>query len=503
VAGIDFTVRTKTAVPLYDAQASIYLGQGLVSPAYVNAAPGGQLFFALRMAPATVTPQRAMLLGVDNNLAFQLYQYNIGDVPLALWFRGSAATPVGPRHLVLSLADDLFVLPSAVTVVQKQPPSVAGVQPQGDGTVTITGSNLNLASSVYFDGLPAAVRVPFSGSDQSGSVTVVPPNGFYGQTATVTVYNADGQTSMLLASAPRLTYTYINAFTPQVTLSSSSLPANASALIDITGVGTNFADGQVTVGFGSPDIFVRNLWVLSATHLIANVSVSKTAALGATEVSVISGFQSFVQPFAFNLQPENTRAPIVQLPVNNIASNQATLYAGASAAISGVNLLQVGSTPTVTLTDANNQVFTAQILRTVTNEIDIAIPLNIAPGVAILRVNNGTDSAMPVALQIDAAPPTISSVTNFNGTVLDGNHGASSGDILLVNLTGVDSNVVTSPSRLRVTMAGIDLRILTVQLKDAFVQVQAALPQSFGGQTVPLMVSLDGTLSAAYAIAVQ
>jgi uncharacterized protein (TIGR03437 family) len=169
----------------------------------------------------------------------------------------------------------------------------------------------------------------------------------------------------------------------------------------------------------------------------------------------------------------------------------------------GQNLLQPGSAPTVTLTDGNGNVFPLQILRTVSNEIDFAIAQNLTPGFYILKVTAGSASTLPVGVQVNAAPASIVSVTTLTGSVFDASHPASAGDLLSITVTGLDPNVVTAPNRLRVTASGIDLRLLAVQQVGSWIQVQVVVPQGFAGQTVPLTVTQDGTLSYAYAIAIR
>ena len=113
--------------------------------------------------------------------------------------------PTGPEHLLFTLPDDIFVLPQALQIVQDPPPAVTAVTPNADGTVTVTGTGLNAGSSVFFDSLPGQVTVPYArpadSNSQSGSFTVMPPPGASGQTATITVYNTDGQNPSLSAQA--------------------------------------------------------------------------------------------------------------------------------------------------------------------------------------------------------------------------------------------------------------------------------------------------------------
>ena len=104
---------------------------------------------------------------------------------------------------------------------------------------------------------------------------MTPPAGASGQNATVTVFTADNQNSMLVQSANPVTYAYAAANAPQITaVNPSSLPAGfnfdgTSAMVDVMASHTNFVQGQVTVGFGTSDIAVRRVWVLSPTHLVA------------------------------------------------------------------------------------------------------------------------------------------------------------------------------------------------------------------------------------------
>ena len=143
---------------------------------------------------------------------------------------------------------------------------------------------------------------------------MIPPQGASGQNATVTVFTADNQNSMLVQSANPVTYAYPAANAPQISRDQPvALPAGfnadgTSAMVDITATNTNFVHGQVTVGFGTSDIEVRRVWVLSPTQLVADVVVANNAAVGAWPVNVISGFQVAEQPAAFQIQPPNMQS---------------------------------------------------------------------------------------------------------------------------------------------------------------------------------------------------
>ena len=174
--------------------------------------------------------------------------------------------------------------------------------------MAVIGSGMNVDSRVFFDGLPAAVRAPFTGTEQSGFVVVQPPQGAHSQTATVTVFNTDGLNSMLVQSQNPPTYSYGPSEPVFAAFDPNGLPAGASAMVEVNGVNTRFADGQTIVGFGSSDILVRRVWVLSPTRLLANVSVAATAPpFTNTQVSILTGFQMFTQAFGFQILPASPR----------------------------------------------------------------------------------------------------------------------------------------------------------------------------------------------------
>jgi len=97
--------------------------------------------------------------------------------------------------MVFNFGNDMYVLPDAITLVQKGAPVVSSVAANADGSVTLTGSGFGPDSRVFFDGIQAAVQTPFSGADAQGSIAVTPPPGSSGQVSHVTVFNADGQNS--------------------------------------------------------------------------------------------------------------------------------------------------------------------------------------------------------------------------------------------------------------------------------------------------------------------
>ncbi len=399
IAGIDFSVQRRDRVPLFDTFTYGFVGGAYITPAYLN--PTGSETAMVAGGSGLMTPS-----GPAPGLSVQLLG-GFGGVNmrpfgeyLALYFYFPPFAGMGPRHLLFRTPDNAWVLPAALNLVQKAPPTIASVAPNPDGTVTVIGSNLGFDSRIYFDGMPATLRAPFSGSDQMGTILVQPPPGANGQVATVSVVNADGQHSMLLQAQNPPVYSYGFSDPASISVSPNMLPAGASSMVEITGVNTRFGEGVTSFGFGSSDVFVRRVWVLNPTRLLANIVVAAGAPGGVMlPATVMSGFQTVSQQFAFAVQPAMPRLPSVTLPVVNANPNLTGVYPGATVTVYGVNLTTGPNNATVTLNDQAVQVASAAA-----NQVNFVVPSGMSLGPAILRIHNGTDSAFPVVVQIDAVP---------------------------------------------------------------------------------------------------
>src|ERR1019366_8039411 len=354
-------VQPRTSVPAYDLITSSYLdphtllplwdpsavvGPIQVWPAIVNNTLPGLMVKVEANSGDTPVPQSATILGgcgVATGTYLRPYTDDrTGSLALALYWGMPPFAGTGPRHLVLNYGNDLYILPQAVNLVKQPAPAIVSVNPNSDGSgsVTVTGSNFGGDSLVYFDGIQAVRSSALSGNDVQGSLTVAPPAGSTGQVAQVIVYNGDSQNSTLgaLNGPPTYTYpgTYPSAGTPQIqSMNLTSLPAGATGMVDITAQNTAFLDGQVIVGLGSDDITVQRVWVLGPTHLWANIAVAPNAVTGSSEVSVISGFEVVSRANAFQVVPPNPSLPVMAA-VSNANPAQQTVYPGTFASIYGV-----------------------------------------------------------------------------------------------------------------------------------------------------------------------
>jgi len=504
----NFNVRAEAAVPMYDVITRGYLDPSTrdytvnvqqdsdwMSPAFINGTKKQSLVETL-YSPLVI-PQTVSILGFAPapvcTADSPCFDVSTPFSALFAFFDAPANAGTGLRHLVFNLSDgDMYVLPAGVSLVEKQPPYVNSVSGNTDGTVSVAGTGFGPDSTVYFDSLPASVTANGCQSGTSGDcqITVTPPSGASGQTAEITVFNADDQNSTFLQQWPNIpTYSYPAIGAPQLqTVNPASLPAGGEAMVDITTSNTNFVSGLVTVGFGTSDITVTGVWVISPTELWVNVMVAPGAALGPSEVSVISGFQVISQPFGFRIVPANPAAPAILAVVNGVYG-QTTIYPNSVATVWGANL----ANPQIAI---NGQ--PAQVYYSSGDQVNVAVPAStpIGPVTLSLTTSGGTVS---VVVPIGYGPPAILGITEPSGAIVNSTNAATSGDLLTIAISGLDPTVTLASGRLQVMVAGVSMPVQQISAG----QIQFILNQSFQSAQVPVTIVLDGAPSAPFTILAQ
>ncbi|MGA2435840.1 MAG: IPT/TIG domain-containing protein [Bryobacteraceae bacterium] len=506
--GIDFSVQPRGTPEIYGVWTYGYSGDVAIKPAYVSMAD----------AAANDTIQVAYGTGLVSNgaptpglslsiLGYPLFDEGNGlivdpsapDWLVAYWLITPFSGP-GVRHLVFSLPDDISVLPSGLFLAGQPRPQIAAVaatlDPAGNRTVTLTGSGFLPDTRIMFDGNPATVN---SVDAVNGIVVVTPPAGLSGYTANVVALNGDGQSSMGWDDTA-LTYTYDQSAAPSASLAPAALPAGVEASIDINGVNTHFADGQTVAGFGSSDIVVKTLWVLSPVHARADVIVSGAAAAGSTTFTVLTGFERVTQTAGFSLQAANPSMPVLTSNIIDQASGHAPAFPGGTALVTAANLPQ-GVNLTLTLNGAAVPVTSIS-----GNQIAFQVPTSLSPGYALLGLQAGGSSAFPVIVTLGTAPPAIDSIQVNFGPVSASNP-AHPGDFIVITASGLPvSSGPLNPAAVTFSFAGIDHAALTATATGAPGQyvLTTAIPSSVApGAQIPVTVSVGGRTSPAFSIFVQ
>ena len=505
---INIATTSQPNVPIYDGQIYNYFGssQNGNTPADVNLqtpAPGNGTVPAL--AASLVTDNNGLAPGLTAQsiggsvIVDQVYPYPAnGFTYYGLQLGFSPFRQTGPQHIIFNTPNYTYVLPAAINLTAGPPPTVTGATANGDGTVTVTGTTFAPDTRIYFDGLPATVNLI---NPASGSAVVAPPPGTSQEQAVVSAFNSDGQNSQQVQPTP-VTYAYGVSGTPIIsTITPASLPAGAEASIDITGSGFNFTPGQTSVGFGTSDILVQQVFVLSPTHLQVNVLVSANAALSNPDVSVIAGFQSAIAPSAFHISAPVAGLPVPLPPITNAIAGLTGAYPGAVVSLYGSNLTAGNATPVVTI-----EAQPITILYSSPTQINMQLPATLTPGPALLTLNNGALSAYPITVTIANLPAGINGVQSTSGAFIDSTNPVHAGQTLIVTLNNnfAPEGTTINPGQVTVSLGGVSHSVFQVSnpvpgVYQVFFNTSATDPV---GPSQQLVVYLNGVSSYPAAIPV-
>jgi uncharacterized protein (TIGR03437 family) len=496
--GINFSVSPRGSLSIYDVSTYSYYGQNGAHPAYANLVPGSATIAAagpgLGSNGSAAAGLNVTSMGFTSLPAGGFYGYGTTPTYLAMNLNFVLGATPGPQHFLFAQGNNVYVLPRGLNLVNSDPPSVTGVDTDQNGNLIVTGSNFTPQSQVYFDGLPANTTVV-----DSSHATAVPPPGASNQTATITVFNSDGQDSTFVDPTPP-TFTYPAWSDPQVTFSPGSLPAGARAEIDIQGVNTNFVSGMVTIGFGSSDVLVRGIWVLSPTHALVNVQVSPDTPQGALMATVISGFQIATQPAALQITAPDPNLPVADPALINAVWIPSGVFPGSISSVYGLNLGGAGTTVTI-----GGQ--SAEILYASPTQVNFVVPPSLKPGATILKLNNGTANAYPVVVTLVAAPPVITAVQDSEGSAVGATNSPQPGDRLTLLVTGlVTAGATIDPTTVHVTVGGVSRMPAVVSQvgNTSTYQVQFTLDASVPtGAQVPVTITINGKTSLPVYIAIN
>jgi uncharacterized protein (TIGR03437 family) len=500
-SGIDIGLTKLATLPIYDVSVYSYFNNNTVAvkPGYLNRKTGNTTVVASGaglgadgQAPGLTASFLGGSLAVTTNGVRPYAASGFTYVALDVGFLPFGSN--GPQHLLLSTPGFLHVLPSAVRTTDSDPPTIDSLTDNGDGTLTVTGTNWSAGSAIYFGSLPATISSIQVDDAAKGTAVITPPAGEANETVVLTAYNADGENSQFVQGDQPPTYTYPDAPAPTiVSIDPASLPAGAEARVDIIGSGFQFAAGQTSVGFGTSDVTVRKIFVLDANHIQADVSVAAGAALADPDVSVFNGFRAATAAAGFHVTAAVSGLPApIPILVNALPGLNGA-YANAIVSLYGTNLSVDGAAPSVTFNGEP-----AQILYNSPTQINLQIPGDLAPGACELKLVNSVAASFPLTVNIDSQPATITSIVNTADIAISSAAPAAPGGLLTISLSGfAPDGTAISPDRVQVSVNGLQHPALSVQQSAPGVYQVGFLLQADepAGDAQTVIVYLDGRSS--------
>ena len=467
IAGnINFDVAARSGPSIYNMDVLAYLGpasqQAYVhAPSLVSGFRGWMVFDApgtLVPNTTTVTPGMSLsAIGPAAQLEPKTLAYFVGAYLINVVDTNVVSQPT-PVALAVTTTDDLYVLPSAFTVVPTAGPTISSVSGSndalGNATVTLNGDNLGLDTRVLFDGA-AATSIQ---KNNDGTFTVAAPPAIGSHVAVLEALASDGQTSMqTMGTLPPPTFTYAAPNNPSLSITPAVVTAGTDTMIEVDGFNTNFADGQTVIGFGSSDVTVRRIWIVNPGKALLNISVNSGVTPGLVSVTAATGVQAVTLSAGLQVMPAAAKQISLHVPVLNLATGLPGVPTGGTLVVPTTGLpanvqgwtLTIGGVKVTFTVDANSNILAV-------------LPGSTPLGPIILRlISPNGDSIAPILFNVDAQPPVIQAAydqRSANALVyIDALHQASPGDVILVDVAGLaGSEASVSASSVHISVGGVD-----------------------------------------------
>jgi len=464
-ADVNFLVEPRAGPSIYEMNLQAYLGPSgqeayVHAPSLVSGFRGWMVF----NAPGTVVANTSTLTpGLSLSVigpAAQLEPKFLGYFVAGYLFEIVDANPVSqptPVALAVTTPSDLYVLPSAFTVVPTAGPTISSVSGftdgQGTATATLTGDNLSLDTRVMFDGAAAtSIR-----KNDDGSFVVTAPPAIGNHVAVLEALANDGQTSMqTMGSLPPPTFTYAAPDRPSLAITPAAIAIGTDTMIEVDGFNTNFVEGQTVIGFGSSDVVVRRTWIVNPGKALLNISINAGAVAGLTTVTADTGVQAVTLNAGLQINPPADHQVSLHVPVFNLATGLPGVPTGGTVTVATTGLPASLEGWTLTIADANVD-FTVDA----NSNILAVVPRSTPLGPAVLRlISPKNDAIAPVLFNVDAQPPVIQAAVDTSGTapvLIDTTHPAAPGDAIALAVSRLPGSAASiSAASVHINVGGVD-----------------------------------------------
>jgi uncharacterized protein (TIGR03437 family) len=181
------------------------------------------------------------------------------------------------------------------------------------------------------------------------------------------------------------------------------------------------------------------------------------------------------------------------------------------AILNGVNLASPGAgSSTITLRDTKeDRDIPVKVISGMPAQISFQIPADFPIGPAILKVSNGVDAALPLAVMIDAPPPVIAGIVNSAGERVDASRSVRAGDKLAILVSGLSADPArdVTGGNVKVEVGGVAHRVqpaVETQAPSGTFPILITLSALVApGEQVPVTVSVGARVSRSFSIAVR
>jgi hypothetical protein len=276
--------------------------------------------------------------------------------------------------------------------------------------------------------------------------------------------------------------------------------AGTSVMLEIQGASTNFLAGKTAVGFGTSDIAVRQMWVLSPTRLLLNITVDPKAKLGTTAVTVSTGIQLVTLGTQLQVRPAEANQISLLLPIVNDATGLAGAPGGSTISMRATNVPADIRGWLVTINGVRTP-----IERTADGRLlaPVANGMEAGPQAIQLIPGNGL-TVPPVLFQIDRQPPVIANVSSAPSLAATAQTQFHAGDRVTLLIANLDAGDAPVREDVEVRVAGLVQRVEVLEAQpDGTFKVEFLISADVPvGDAQSVTVRVGTRVSAAATIAV-
>ena len=260
-----------------------------------------------------------------------------------------------------------------------------------------------------------------------------------------------------------------------------------------------------TLGLGSSDVSVLQIFPVSATRALAQVSVSPQASSAPVSLTTGTGLYLNSTPGGFQILPA-TR------PLYLAAStlSRTLLYSGLSLSLPLVNA-SANANPgnsTVILTDRNGVDRAATIVGYTAGLLTVQLPGGLPAGPAVIRINLDGVQSLPAVVRIDPVPPVILSAQTVAGFAISATNPARPGDTIQVIATSLnEGNTLVDIARVHLSSQGVEHSVQSIAANPAVPGtyiIQFSLSQNSPNLTsLPLTLTIEDRPSQPFLLSFQ
>lgn len=482
---IDFQVAPLSQVTLHSVQTYSFYNRNAIKPAILQISSDWRSIVFTGYGANTLSPGLSLsfLNAAENIVPGSLRNYSQGylqaDVNISP-FSGD-----GPRHLIFHLNGETYVLPSGVLIRRMNPPSIASVTPQPDGSLLLEGANLEPGTAVWVDGVPARVKF------EEGRLRVLRPPAPSGHIGVLVALNPDGQSSLYAHGNASPAVSYADAVQPVVETGPIQIPAGAEMAVEIRGSDVDFRVWKPWIGTGTSDVGVMKVWATGERTAVAWLAASHSASPGLSPLTAGVGLMAARLPHTLTLLPPNG---VPHVRMSGMAGQN--LFPGGAAALPVSNL-----PPTASASNSSVLVggTTAAVVNIADGVVTIQVPPMLKPGVYMVQLSLAGVQALPAAIEVRPIPPMVLYALRADGTMVTASNAPRAGDVILLAVAPLGEEAEIPLDTVLVYSGNVQHTVLSIRQNPKepgshLIEVRLSSVASENG-TIPVTVSRDGVPS--------